>query len=303
MKRPSSISNFESMNDQIRQWLQRFVVFSICAFLVLNALCMLLLSSAPSGFFKSIDKPWARVFLRVQGSKKKIQSDTLFIGDSVAGQVFPFNNDNQLTSNGSVLTAGNYLLVANALARNEQIKTVIYLSLPQIIGHDFARKRSCNNFIKPFFTTNHFSHFDETIFEAANQHPTSYLYLLPAYRFLPVAEINFATDKAFAKDTLSPFAVHWLKRMVHLCQEKNVELLLASPPAALSNKEKYNDWASLKSQIQEDEDLRYAFRKYFASIRYYPDDYLRDNIHWQREFLNENLSKIHKDLFSVLAAD
>ncbi len=98
------------------------------------------------------DQNWLKIKQRVESSKSKIDRDTLYVGCSVAGQLLPFNGSNQLTTNGSTYTVGNYFLIKNAIQRNKNIKTVIYLSIPNVIGHKLARKKTYNNFVKPFYT-------------------------------------------------------------------------------------------------------------------------------------------------------
>ncbi len=281
----------------MKKWLRRILLYLVSAFLVLNLFCALALTYAPPIFFQSLDEAWARVYLRIQSSNEHIDSDTLYVGDSVAGQLFPFNSSNQLTTNGSVLAAGNYMLIANALEANPHLTTVFYMCLPQTIGHDINRKRTCNNFVKPFLTPGQFSYLDKSITSALDRQPIAYLYLLPAYRFAPIDEVDFTIDSQQDDKELSDFSIHWLKKIYQLCQSKKVKLILASPPVAEHQRDKYQDWKAIRAQVASDPMLEQLFNGYFSTIHYYPDQYLRDKIHWQEAFLEQNRERITEQLY------
>ena len=93
-------------------FLKKWLSVSIILLLVYVLLVELFFFLAPADWEHRVFKQdWLRINERIEASKKTIKADTIFIGDSVGGQLFPFNGSNQLSCNGSIYVAGNYFLV------------------------------------------------------------------------------------------------------------------------------------------------------------------------------------------------
>lgn len=229
-------------------------------------------------------KEWVRVSMRISSSRDGVPTDTLYIGDSVGGQLRPYDGGRSLTSNGSILPVGNYLLVEHALNSRPGIRVVEYISVPQVIGHKFERPRTCNNFLKPFLTLDHRRSLDRTIYDRLDARPRSYAYFLPPMKVLPFAEINMEDGVAKDPTLLSDLSIHWLVRLDSLCKAHGAELILRSPPVAERMYHTSADWKAMRDQVHQAR-LDGLFDPYFRSIRYLPDSLLRDNIHWKNDFV------------------
>jgi hypothetical protein len=229
-------------------------------------------------------KAWMSVLRCANAAKRNIGSDTLYIGDSVAGQIMPYNGKNVLTSNGSVYAVGNYLLVDDALSNNPDITTVIYMSIPQVIGHKFERRRTWNNFVKPFWLPENVERLDSTVTDKLDKYPASWAQLFIPVKFLPISEVDMENGVKKPLDVLSPFAIHWLQRLNELCEERNVAFRIASPPVARNAVAESNDWSAMRQQVPGT-GLEELFEMYFRSIASYPDSMLKDRMHWKREFV------------------
>lgn len=229
-------------------------------------------------------KAWMSVLRCSSAAKREIASDTLYIGDSVAGQVMPYNGKNVLTSNGSVYAVGNYLIMDDALRNDPGITTVIYMSIPQVIGHKFERSNTWNNFVKPFWIPENVQRLDSTVIDKVERHRASLAQLFIPAKFLPLSEVNMENGVKKADDVLSPFALHWLQRMKDLCDERHVTLRIASPPVARKAVKESNDWSAMRQQVRGT-GLEELFDRYFRSIAAYPDSMLKDRVHWKHEFI------------------
>ncbi len=180
-----------------------------------------------------IKRSWYRVYTRVLRSQKNIKSNELYLGDSVAGQFFHASKkENYLTTNGSVLMSGHYILACNALENNPNIKSVILLSVPNAIGHEFERPRTYNYFVRPFYSRRHMRYMDEHIKMPMAEKPSSKLMWLDGLRILPTADVDFGTLLQEEKElaTLSDLSIKYLKKLKDKCDEHGVNLYLISPP-------------------------------------------------------------------------
>lgn len=239
---------------------------------------------------------WFKVLSRVHRSKTKLPSDTLYIGDSVGNQFFPFERTyNSLTSNAAVTMAGNYILIKNCLKHNPQIKAIVFLSVPNDLGFAFEKKLVYNNFVQPFFSLENLSDFDGLMYRKLLKQPQSLLSVFHAYKILPFSDVDFSGGTGFVdpsdyisemqQDSLSDFALHYFQKIMKLCSQNNVDLKLISPPVPLSWKQKSQDWKKIKLQFRQS-GLIQSFPDYFNTIRYFPDSCFIDGLHLRKAVLD-----------------
>ncbi len=236
-------------------------------------------------------KAWMNVLRSADAAKRNIASDTLYIGDSVGGQIMPYNGKNVLTTNGSVYPVGNYLIVDDALSNNPHITTVIYMSIPQVIGHKFERTRTWNNFVKPFWLPWNVQRLDSTVTDKVDKYRASTAQLFIPVKFLPISEVDMENGVKKPIDVLSPFSIHWLQRMKELCDERKVTFRIASPPVARNAVKESNDWSAMRQQVPGT-GLEELFALYFRSAVAYPDSMLEDKIHWKHAFIEADRRKM-----------
>ena len=236
-------------------------------------------------FFK---QDWLKINERIEASKNEIIQDTIYVGGSVAGQILPFNNQNQLISNGSIYPIGNYFLIKNAIERNDNIKCVIYYTVPDVIGHRISRERTYNYFVKPFYTFENKNEImrSEKVRKALIKNKSLELNLFTPYKILSIGDFNYNDSDEQFLYSLSDEALEWLVKIDSLCKSNSVQFHLASPPVPLSKREKSHDWFKIKNKISGTV-LEVAFQKYFSSIIYLDDKYLKDHIHWEDSFIKD----------------
>jgi len=281
-------SNF----NVIKKFLSRISFFSFITIIAVNILAFLFVKF-PLSILKSTNQHWIRVYERVLDSKRNITADTLYIGDSVGGQIYPYNRENQLTTNGAVYPIGNYIIISNALQNNPNIKTVVYVTVPRVLTRRFERNRTCSNFIKPFLSLENLNHFDNSLYEKLNKKKLSYLYFMPIFKFLPVSEINFDDGKKENFSRIDEFNIIWIKKLYRLCEDHEVSLKLVSPPVPESLLKVTNDWAGIRNQMKnENFDFFDKIENYLNSIMYLPDKFLKDELHWQNGYIEANRNMI-----------
>lgn len=287
--------------------MKKFLTKTLLTLLIFLALYMTAIESifyfaSSKTIYGLFEQDWITINQRLDNSKSRISQDTLYVGCSVANQLYPYNASNQLTSNGSAYTIGNYFIIKNAISTNENIKTVIYVSVPDVIGHKIERKRTYNYFVKPFFTTENRASImkDKPTREALNKNPLLNLSLFNSYKVLAFDDYNYSDGK-FEKgylnsieslgDSLSEISLIWLSKTKSLCDSSNVKFHLASPPVATSRLNNTSNWNVMRSQVK-DTDLEELFDAYFKTIYYVDDAYLKDQIHWKRDYIEAHKAEL-----------
>lgn len=238
------------------------------------------------------DQNWLGIKQILDGSKKEIHNDTLYVGCSVAAQLLPYNRDNQLTTNASTHPIGNYFLVKNAIENNKHIHTVIYLSVPDMLGQKLATERTYNYFVKPFYT---FENKDEINSSAGtkailSRNPALFLCVLNSFKVIQMDDFNYFDHDNRPGDFISDDAIEWLVKIKQLCDGHHVSFLLASPPVSISKKASTSDWVNIRTKTAASP-LKNLFERYFSTIIYVDDRYSRDSIHWKADFLDSHRSE------------
>jgi hypothetical protein len=278
------------------------ILFGFLFLVVVLIISSVLVLKYPNFFYNAgYCKNWIEIEKCIAYSKQEIESDTLYVGDSVGEQFFSYSEsdkNNYLTTNAKILAIGNYILIYNAISNNPHITTVIYLSCPQTIGANFERAETCDNFIKPFLTFENKKHFDEDFYKKLDPHPFAYLYFLPFYKVLPVPEINFSDTSMHREYALSDFSIHWINKIDSLCRGNQVKFILASPPIANSLRSKTKNWQKMKDQIKDFRNKN-IYLKFLSTVQYCDDKYLMDEIHWNEEFLEANREKLVKNILGL----
>lgn len=283
------IFNFKTILLDLKKFISKtistsvfFVVFYFIFSTAIIYFCPFLSSKV---FFK---QDWLRINERIETSKRKIQGDTIYVGCSVAGQLFPYNKNNQLTSNGSTYPIGNYFLIKNAIKNNPNIKSVIYMTVPDVIGHNLCKSRTYKYFVKPFYTFENKKEIlsSQEVSKVLEKNLFLDLCLFDSYKLLSIDDYNYSNGEP-ESFSMSTIAMEWLSKIDSLCTVNNVEFQIASPPVPISKKIKSNNWSEIKSKIHGT-DLEPLFNTYFKTILYLDDKYLRDHIHWKSKIISAN---------------
>lgn len=245
---------------------------------------------------------WLKINERIETSKGKIMGDTIYVGCSVASQLLPYNHNNQLTSNGSTYPIGNYFLIRNAIKNNPDIKTVIYLSVPDVIGHNISRERTYNYFVKPFYTFENKNEIlsSKHVNDILRKNRLLDLCLFNSFKLLSLDDYNYSDGNSQFTYSISDEAFEWLSKIDSLCISNDVEFHIASPPVPISKKRKSHNWEEIKSRVRGTR-LEPLFADYFKTILYLDDKYLKDHIHWQDSLIKTDRQYFIKSIKEKLS--
>lgn len=285
----------------MRKFLSKTILITIIFFAIYGLAIEAVFHFYPGLAFSIFKQEWMRTKKRLDDSKKVIKNDTLYVGCSVAQQLLPNNKPNQLTTNGSTYAIGNYFLIKNAIEKNKNIKTVIYLAVPDVIGHKLARERTYNYFVKPFYTFENRKEImeDKYIGSILKRNLLLPFCLLNSFKTIKMDDFNYEDHLFKRSDSLSIESIVWLKKIKTLCEENDVTFYLASPPVQKSRQINSSNWNIIKKQVADTE-LEEMFNIYFNTIIYLDDKYLKDNIHWDDDYIDDHrielLNQIKKSL-------
>lgn len=268
--------------------------FFISLLIIVELICTLLLSSISATNFLGIKNGFLNIKqITYNRSKKDIGSDTLYIGDSVARQLFPSaTKDNHITSVAAILPSGNYEVVENVIKKNPNLKAVYYGAIPSSLGLDFNEEKTSLNYIKPFLSIYRAAQIDTLVWNKLWEQPKSLLYLSSTGKFLPLDDINF-DDQLKYEDRMSRFSVYYLHKLQKLCDENNVSLKLYCPPLSSSRSTNTANFQRLKNQ-KVPINLRSMIPDYISTIDYLPAAQFKDGTHLKKKHLRDARRKYRK---------
>ncbi len=288
--------------------MKRFItktIFTIIIFFVSYTIVIedLFYFASSETTLKIFNQDWLRIKRRIEASKSIIKNDTLYVGCSVSGQLLPFKGtgSNQLTTNGSTYVVGNYFLIKNSIENNKNINTVIYMSVPDVLGPNLARKRTYNYFVKPFYTFENKKEImsSNTIKNTLSSNPLLPLCLLNSFKILQLDDYDYSNDIYKRSDSLSVESLEWLKKIKSFCEGNDVKFHLASPPVPKDRLNKTSNWEVIKKQVKGSE-LEDLFTIYFKTIIYIDNRYLKDKIHWKHDFIKNHRSEFIRKIKNQL---
>lgn len=274
----------------MKSFLLKLGVFSLLGLGLLTLICDGAMKF-PVSFEKiGFSKDWFKLYQIIKTSEDTIASDTLFIGDSVAAQLFPPDQRrNFITTNAGVLMPGQYIIAANSIEANPNLKSIVLIGAPISIGAKFEGYLTMNGFIKPFYSKKNLEHFDQILHKKISKKPLASYYQNNLVKFLPFSDINFVnprdtTTNYLEQFQLSDISITYLRKLHKLCSEKNIKLHILATPLNDSFRTNTSDWATLKEQIKV-EKLDNLFYKYFDTMSYLSKEKFTDGAHLKPELL------------------
>lgn len=252
-------------------------------FLVLNVASSIIIST--DNFF-SKQLTWYRVLNRIHKSKRKIDSKTMYLGDSVGGQIFPPKKlKNSLTSNKFITLSGQYFLIKNLINSNPQIDSIIIVISPFSIGIPFETTNTVHDIAKPFFTFSNFKEIRKSASKTLSKAPFLYLYFFPYVKLLPISEPDISRYNT-SKEFMSVHSIYYLNKICELCKCNDIDLFFVSPPVSekmMSNRFSNIDINDISGLSQE---AYNELRGYLRTITYVNEDIFRDEFHYKYKYVN-----------------
>ncbi len=275
----------------MKEFIKKCLFFFIISFVFLVIVSNVMVAF-PGISFRLTNNTWFKISMRIKQSKKIIKSDILFLGDSVANQLFPFGvKDEYLAANGLILASGHYILACNAIKKNTHIKQIYLCSTPDIIGLPFREERTYNNFVKPFYSLENIKYRSSHLKSELNRKPLSHFCIFKSVKVLPFSDVNFYDGKKWPLGVMSEISIEYLIMLRELCEQKGIKLKVVSPPVNKKRRVLSDDWKIMKQQIIVN-NLEDIFQGYFDNLIILNNKCFRDGLHLKTGFLNTNKEKI-----------
>lgn len=230
---------------------------------------------------------------------EKPDANTLVIGDSVMNSLFKtLWNDNPhyciCEGDAYFLMAGQYVLVNEYLNTHPNAEKIILIMRPPTLYEHINSTSSYQYIALPYANEAYGHYLSESTYDTLrktfgsaslsqpflglykNSYLTRKIFLNKVNDIAPHSYVDFYQMQA------SDMSLEYLQKMVALCDERGVELVLLAAP--MQDKLELWDTAALRQQLQ-DAGLLQRMPYYFESLLYYPAEAFRDEIH----FVDEDL--------------
>ncbi|MFN8321445.1 MAG: hypothetical protein U0T74_02185 [Chitinophagales bacterium] len=233
---------------------------------------------------------WSYIYARVLNAKKKHSFSKIVLGDSVGAQLYqPKKYPYSFCTNGSVLLAGNFVLLQNYLKNNPAPDTLIFVCNPRVFATDFFGKMVFNSFCKPFNTGAHQAYFTPELKELLK---TNYKYRLSQYPFYKVLGcIDDPVPPAVSDSTrtfISDINLSYLKKIDTLVRQKHMYCRFVSPSVNAAYAIPQAEMEHMKQDIDQ-AGCAYLFSNYWSSVQYLDAACFGDYLHYTHDYLQQNL--------------
>ena len=268
----------------MKRFLVRISIFFTVGFFLLYGIGELFLRYPVFAEKIGYSESWFRVYKIASRSKEDINSEILYLGDSGAGQMFPYTEQKHyLPINGAILIPGQYILASNVIKANPNLKSIVLIANPLSIAAKFEDSFTCNNFVKPFYTKENLPHFSDLLLKKVTIKPVTKFYKYGFVKLLPFSDIDYFNQKP-ELTILSDISLEYIRKLVALCRKNNISLTIHSGAVDIVYKEKTNDWTDMKAQIKN-EGLTEVFRGFFEHMKYYESNQFITGQHLRKEYL------------------
>lgn len=260
----------------MKRFLSQIVLFCIFAFFVL-LLCEGYYYY--SGCFEKNVNGW-EVYAAIHQSKTKQKKKKLILGDSVAMQLFPCDNDYDsiasLACNQALSMAGYYFLLTKYLNTNQENlpSEVILLINPLTLSNNLDHF-AFHYFLKPFYRTEYYPLFSDYLVLRCQEIPHYWSARLP---FIRSSSYSFAYEMPEEQYALvSPIAREYLQRITHALSNRNITFRIVPLPVSEEKRELLDD--KYERSIANTELPIEIIQNIQAHTQYYPKECFKDKVH------------------------
>ncbi|MBE5321994.1 hypothetical protein IM793_22760 [Pedobacter sp. MR2016-19] len=236
----------------------------------------------------------SEVYQSIFKSKRKSHANTLLIGDSVCGQLYPVTEYNgeiySIPCSQATTLAGQFFLLNNFFKanKNDLPKQVILVYTPFSFQNNLDHF-AFNYLLKPFYNDEYISLFDDNLKKQVSHIP---FYKLTQFPFTRAVNFSPSYDGDLKKSKLlSPISESYLIKIDSLCARNDVKFVLKPTPVKKS-------FFSEIQNIKVDSNSK-AYRivsNYKVQIQYLPDTLFADNVHFKKEYIPKDYFKLVKKL-------
>lgn len=230
-------------------------ISKICYFVILAVLILLLCEGIYyyTGWYERKVNGW-EVYAALRQSKTKQKKKKLVIGDSVAMQFFPCDNEYDtvvsLACNQAISMAGYYFLLTNYLRTNKDNlpKEVILLITPMTLSNNLDGF-AFHYFLKPFYSEEYMAQYTHYLLNRCHQIPFYWLANWPFVRSSSYTfEYSLSTDEYVLA---SPIAQEYLLKINQLLMTLDIQFSIVPLPVCEENRDLLNTKYKLCSQTNE----------------------------------------------------
>ena len=277
----------------MQTFLQRLVLFSIGAFLVIEIISFGLRTT---DLFESYIAG-SEIYQSIRKSKQQSSSKKILIGDSVARQLFSNEMNpyiHSLACNRAISMAGHYFLLKNYLEAGNEVDTVFVMSTPFSFRNNLHEIYTYHYFLKPFLREEYQPFFTANVTQQIAKTPSQFLlnsqYILASDWAPPFKK----TEQKEIFSFLSPVSKDYLEKLKQLSLEHDFDCVFIPAPTRKNRQKEVEklDRTELKGLAFEKE-----LHSFLNQVRYLSDDKFMDAEHLHRPFLAETAAKIHQDYF------
>lgn len=277
----------------MKRFLINTILFSLCASIVL-------LSNEAhyfySGNFKDQIDGW-EVYVAQKRSKTKSRNHKkkLILGDSVARQLFPVENEREsdsivsLACNQAISMAGHYFLLSNYIESNAENlpEEVILLIHPMTLSNNLDIY-AYHYFLKPFYCSEYKQDFSDVLIQRYKQIPLYWSAKLPFIRSSSFTFEYRLPDEEY--NLVSPLTKFYISKILSLCKNNDIIFELYSAPVSIEKKELVEE--KLVDAIASNEFYVELLNAYLNSIKYFPATEFYDGVHLTSEGLT-NIKELY----------
>lgn len=226
-----------------------------------------------------INYPGKEIYNAIKKSKKKSNSKTLLLGDSVGYSLFPNettnNGINSLACNQAIGIVGQFLLLNNYLNAGNKIDRVIMLFTPFSFKNNLAEIYTFHYFLKPFNNSEYTPLFTTSVKEQIKKIPYNQFVQIP-HIFVTSWAPEFNPPDRNDYTFLSPISIEYLKKIKELSIQYDFELNILPTPTSTEKKKLIK-----KIDINEisNYNFEHEFEDYFKKIIYVDSTKFMDGTH------------------------
>lgn len=233
------------------------------------------------------------VYGAIRNSARKQRCRRLVVGDSTGWLFYPCesvcdSNMVSLACNQAVTMAGHYMLLHRFLEVNTDNlpDKVVLVFTPSSLGNNLDQF-TYHYFLKPFMRGRNLSLFTGTLWRRIVHIPLWWAVTLPSMRLSNYApEYSLPTDEPY--DMLSPLSREYLWKIMQLCDNYGVPLVIQPSPIRLSSLSYYTEKGAAALSNGEFGKCAPLMEDYVARLYAEEDSCFRDDVHLRRELIGSD---------------
>ena len=277
----------------MKKFLFQLTAFVLVAYLIVYALgetFAYAINKYGKNFLNNADYKVTEAIVR---SRQHHKTKKLVIGDSVGASLYDTDDNDTITSLAATValtTVGQYCMMANFLENNKDDKPqeVVLILNPLCWNNTLDGGLAYSTFAKNFFNDEFKHYLDGEELSYISKWP--YAYLLNQKWFALCPYSTNVEEHLPKGEFISPQQYRYLQKIIKCCKSNGIKFTLCSGPVRESLKTEVDSLFVGKKHTDED-----VFKKYYATIQYWPDSCFNDKLHLKHNFVPKDYFKLYKN--------